>query len=189
MSKEKPAGDEPKQGTTRKNTKNGGLTPKEAKLAQALITTTDNISEAGRIAGYCDAQEAHRAYQRVQRKMPDLLDAHGLTEDHVIEECLKPSLKAMETKFFADKGIVMTQKDVIAWGPRQQAEERYWRLRGRLNPKVQLDVSHRHHLDLSGATDDDLRAIVRIANRSRSGNSRGDGRVLQATPTSVDAGG
>lgn len=138
----KPAGDEPKQEKTRKNTKKRGLTRKEAKLAEAYITKTDNISEAGRIAGYCDAQEAHRAFKRVQRKMPDLLDAHGLTEDHVIEECLKPSLKAMETRFFANKGVVLDQREVIAWGPRQQAEERYWKLRGRLKQVDDAATAH-----------------------------------------------
>ena len=37
----------------------------------------------------------------------------------------------METKFFSDKGIVLQQIDVIAWGPRQQAQDTYWKLRGR----------------------------------------------------------
>lgn len=135
MSEEqKPAGNEPvrKKRTPRNTKQKNELTIKEIALVKALLET-NNVSEAGRRARYCDASESHKALKRVQRKMPDLLDAHGLTEEYVIEECLKPSLKATETLFYANKGIVLDQREVIAWGPRQQAEDRYWKLRGRLN--------------------------------------------------------
>ena len=43
---------------------------------------------------------------------------------------LDKELKAEETKFFADKGMVTDQRDVIAWGVRQKARQDAHKLRG-----------------------------------------------------------
>lgn len=112
-----------------KKTKAKRLTQKERKLVVA-VTKTANVSEAGRIAGYSDAPAAHKAMKRIERKMPEILDAHGLTDDYVVRECLKPGLMAMETQFFANKGIVLDSKDTIAWGPRHQFLETWMKLKG-----------------------------------------------------------
>ena len=47
-----------------------------------------------------------------------------------LAELLDEELKAEETKFFADKGIVIDQKDVVAWGVRQKARQDAHKLRG-----------------------------------------------------------
>ena len=47
-----------------------------------------------------------------------------------LADLLDKELKAEETKFFADKGIVTDQKDVVAWGVRQKARQDAHKLRG-----------------------------------------------------------
>jgi hypothetical protein len=105
------------------------LRGKEPKLVKALAKTS-NVSEAGRMAGYGTAQSAHRAVRRIQTKVPELMERMGLTDEYLLKKCLKPGLKAKETKFFADKGIVMDKKEVIAWGPRRDFLDMAFRLKG-----------------------------------------------------------
>jgi hypothetical protein len=105
------------------------LRGKEAKLVKALAKTS-NVSEAGRIAGYTKAQAAHRALHNIQLKMPELMDRIGLTDEYLLKKCLKPGLTAKETKFFADKGIVMESRDVIAWGARRDFLDMAFKLKG-----------------------------------------------------------
>jgi len=102
---------------------------KEPKLVKALTKTT-NISKAGRMAGYGTAQSAHRALRNIQTKIPELMDSIGLTDEFLLKECLKPGLSAMETKFFADKGVVLSEKEVIAWGPRRDFLDMACKLKG-----------------------------------------------------------
>jgi len=102
---------------------------KEAKLVKALTKTT-NVSEAGRMAGYGRNQSAFRALRNIQTKIPELMDSIGLTDEYLLEKCLKPGLSAMETKFFADKGVILDQRDVIAWGPRRDFLDMACKLKG-----------------------------------------------------------
>ena len=105
------------------------LRGKEAKLVKALAKTT-NVSEAGRMAGYGRNQSAFRALRNIQAKVPELMDRIGLTDEYLLEKCLKPGLEAKETKFFADKGIVMQEKEVIAWGPRRDFLDMACKIKG-----------------------------------------------------------
>jgi len=105
------------------------LRGKEPKLVKAL-SKTSNISEAGRMAGYGTAQSAHRALRNIQTKIPELMDSIGLTDEYLLKKCLKPGLSAMETKFFADKGVILDQRDVIAWGPRRDFLDVALKLKG-----------------------------------------------------------
>ena len=105
------------------------LSHKQQKLIKALPKAA-SVSEAGRIAGYSVAPSAHRALKAIERRMPEILDRHGLTEDYLVEKCLKPGLKANETKFFAHEGIVTDSRTVVAWGERRAYLDMANRLRG-----------------------------------------------------------
>jgi hypothetical protein len=112
--------DEPKDQPKRKKRK---LTQKERAFVKALPKATSQ-AEAAVVAGYSPKnpdQSAYQALKSVRKKMPDLMDELGLTDTVLIQKYLVPALEAQETKFFADKGIVLDQRDVIAWGPRLQA--------------------------------------------------------------------
>ncbi len=60
--------------------------------------------------------------------MPELLGRHGITGDVLVQQYLKPGLDAMETEFGKFKGMIVDQKDVIAWGPRLEALDMTFRL-------------------------------------------------------------
>ena len=111
-----------------KNKRRRGLTLKQAKLVKALPTAA-SVSEAGRIAGYSDAPTAHRALKSLREKMVEVLDRHGLTPDFAAQKCLK-LINAKETKFFANKGIVLDQKEVEAQDIQMRALELWAKLYG-----------------------------------------------------------
>lgn len=52
--------------------------------------------------------------------MQHALMSAGITPKKLAKS-LKAELEAMDTKFFASDGIVVSQKDVVAWGVRQKA--------------------------------------------------------------------
>ena len=61
--------------------------------------------------------------------MAKALEDKNITCDTLAEALVK-ELEAEETKFFADKGVVIDQKDVVAWGVRQRARQDAHKLRG-----------------------------------------------------------
>jgi hypothetical protein len=73
----------------------------------------------------------------------------------VADKCLRPLLSAKESKFFADKGIVLTTKEVAALDIRIRAIEVWARLMGAYTPQ-KLQVSGGLSLDLSHVSDDEL---------------------------------
>lgn len=105
------------------------LTAKEKKLIKAL-PQVDSVAEAGRAAGYSDRKAAHRALANVQEKMPNLMNRLGLTDEYLVDQCLRPGLQAMKTEFFADKGIVMETRDVISWGDRRGFLDMAFKVKG-----------------------------------------------------------
>jgi len=99
------------------------LTQKERAMVKALPKAKSR-AEAAIAAGYSSKhpdQSAHQAFKSIRKKMPDLMDEVGLTDRALIEKYLLPALTANETKFFHNKGVVMEEREVIAWGPRIQA--------------------------------------------------------------------
>ena len=99
------------------------LTPKERAMVKALPNAKSQ-AEAAIVAGYSPKnpdQSAHQALKSIRKKMPDLMDEVGLTDRALIQDYLVPALKANETKFFHKNGIVMEEREVVAWGPRIQA--------------------------------------------------------------------
>jgi hypothetical protein len=130
------------------------LTLKQKKLVEAL-PTSDSVAEAGEKAGYAYRQDAHRALKGIAERAPEVLERLGLTIEHVADKCLRPLLEAKEEKFFADKGVVLTTKEVAALDIRIRAIEVWARLMGAYaGQKVQ--VSGGLSLDLSHVSDDEL---------------------------------
>ena len=88
------------------------LSRKEERLVDAL-TKVDSVAEAGRLAGYNTKQAAHQALARVRERTPETLQRLGITRDRVFLK-LGNLLDAKETKFWADKGVVMETRQVEA---------------------------------------------------------------------------
>ena len=96
-------------------------------------------TEAARTAGYsekCLAQSGFQVLQRLKEKIPDILDRKGLTNEAVIEKYLKPALEANETEFAKFEGKITDEREVVAWGPRLQALDMVWNLKGAYAPKA-----------------------------------------------------
>jgi hypothetical protein len=120
----------------RKNRGSKRLTPRQAKLIKELAKGKTQ-GAAALAAGYSPNnpdQSAHQAMEQIRNKMPQLLDDAGLTERHVIEKYLAPLMNAQETEFAKFKGKITDKKNVVAWGPRGQGLDMYFRLRGSYAP-------------------------------------------------------
>ena len=96
------------------------------------------ITDAALAAGYsekCPGQAGHQALEAIKRKMPDILDNHGLTDETLIEKYLKPALEATETEFAKFEGKITDQCEVVAWSPRLTALDMAFNLKGNYAPK------------------------------------------------------
>jgi len=104
-------GDEPKP---RKATVPKGpgheLGPKQQKLVRAL-PTAGSVAEAGRLAGYSSRHAAHRAVKTIRRNAVEILDEIGYGQTKALQD-LREMADYTMTKFWADKGIVLTEKEV-----------------------------------------------------------------------------
>jgi hypothetical protein len=139
------------------------MSPRETKLVKALrqgMTLTD----AAIAAGYASetrqlaSQSGYQALKHLQRRMPQILDDAGLTEDAVVTKYLIPLLDAVETKFFPFRKTIrqvpkdpkeptietvrqeIATRDVVALTARSIALDMYFKLRGSYAPKaIDLD--------------------------------------------------
>ncbi len=111
----------------------GKLTPQQRALVKNLVKGM-NITEAAREAGYADngyvGQLGSQALEGIRVKMPELLDKHGLTDDSLIENYLKPLMVAEETEFAKFEGRITDERNVIAWGPRKEGLDMAFKLKG-----------------------------------------------------------
>jgi hypothetical protein len=130
------------------------LTLKQKRLVEAL-PNSNSVAEAGETAGYYDRPTAHRALKSISERAPEVLERLGLTIEHVANNCLRPLLEAKETKFFADKGIVLTTKEVEASDIRIRAIEVWARLMGAYTAQ-KLQLSGDLTLDLNHVSNDEL---------------------------------
>jgi len=88
------------------------------------------LTEASKAAGYSCVQAASNAIRRAKEKMSDVLDRHGLTDDSLVKDYLRPLLKADETLFFQHQGIVLDKRRVAALGIRSSALDMALKLKG-----------------------------------------------------------
>jgi hypothetical protein len=153
----------------------------QARLVKELPTAA-SVSEAGRRAGYSDAPTAHRALATIRKKMPDVLDRHGLTADFAAQKCLK-LMDAKETRFFAKDGIVMETREVEALDVQLRALDAWAKMYGAFREdKIQVDVNHSYHLDLREVPDAILFGIVGLASQGANGRPESPSRNLPAPP-------
>jgi hypothetical protein len=92
-----------------------------------------SLSEATIAAGYSDQnprQSGFQALEQIRKKMLELLDKHGLTDDSLIDKYLRPALEAKETKFAQFEGKFTDKRNVVAWGPRLTALDMALNLKG-----------------------------------------------------------
>jgi hypothetical protein len=99
-------------GTTRKRKLPLRTSMKRTKLLQGVASGM-NISEAGRAAGYSNAQSAHRSLDRIRLQLPDILEKMNVPVEKVIKK-LVAKMEAKETLHFTHQGIVMETRHVEA---------------------------------------------------------------------------
>ena len=113
------------------------LTTRQTKLVYNLSKGM-TLEQAGIASGYSKrsaAQCAFQALEAIREKMPQILDKAGLTDYALVERYLKPALEAQETEFAKFEGQITDSRDVIAWGPRLQALDMAFNLKGSYAPK------------------------------------------------------
>jgi hypothetical protein len=113
--------------------------------------------------------------------------------DHPIEEIIRkifiPKLYAKETKFLMNGGKVEIRV----------VDDHYIQLKTALElakmcgcyaaEKVEVNIDHTTPIDMTGASDDELKAILKIAAEIKERNCGGKGRILQAKPSDLASGG
>jgi hypothetical protein len=142
------------------------LTLKQARLIKAL-PESNSVAEAGAKAGYAYRQDAHKALKSIGERAPEVLERLGLTIDFVADKCLRPLLDAMETKFWANQGVVLDQRDVAALDIRLRAIDIWAKLKGAYTPQ-KVQVSGDLNLELTHASDQELdEAIANLSEPPR----------------------
>jgi hypothetical protein len=115
-----------------KSAKPKKLTTKERGLVREL-SNGKTLTTAARDAGYSGknpGQSGWQALHNIQRKMSEILDSQGLTDELLIEKHLKPLLRATETKFFQAEGRVTDTRRVPSLRTRVKALDMAFRLKG-----------------------------------------------------------
>jgi len=113
------------------------LTPQQKLLVKGLVKGL-SITDAAKEAGYSEkyaGQVGSQALENIRLKMPEVLERHGLTDDSLVENYLKPALQATETKFAQFEGAFTDEREVLAWGPRLTALDIAFNLKGSYAPK------------------------------------------------------
>ena len=108
------------------------LTPKQQRFLE-VFQEVETAGMAAVIAGYSPknpAQSGYQALRDIKAKAVDILDAHGLTCDHLIQNYLSVALNAKRPMFVAKNGkqieFVMTND----WPARVRALDIAFKLRG-----------------------------------------------------------
>jgi len=121
--------------STEKNAKRE-LTPRQRELVKQLATGQSQKSAAIK-AGYSPKaadQSAYQAIQQIKKKMPQLIDEKGLTDEALIEKYLVPLLEATQVKAFSHEGRVIYSKPLEALDIRLRALEQAFKLKGSYAP-------------------------------------------------------
>jgi hypothetical protein len=143
------------------------LSPRE-KAFVVQLSKGLNFTDAARAAGYSPkyaGQGGYQAYHIVKAKFPELLEKHGLTDDALIENYIKPGLEARETKFFQKDGIVTDEREVISWGARHSFLDTTLRLRGAIGQDGATDEGERNQT---------INLIVNIPRPERAASDRAE---------------
>src|SRR5450631_4656491 len=99
-------------GATRKRKLPLRTSRQRTKLLQGVASGM-NVSEAGRAAGYSNAQSAHTSLNRIRLQLPNILEKMNVPVEKVIKK-LAAKMEARETLHFTHQGIVMETRHVEA---------------------------------------------------------------------------
>jgi hypothetical protein len=99
---------------------------------------------------------AKKMLDSLSRPIIEAMDKEGMTLEYLMKK-LKKELEAKETKFFAFQGKVISKRDVIAWGVRQNARQDANKLRGDYAPE-----KHEHSF-----SDDLIETLTQAKAKSR----------------------
>ena len=108
------------------------LTAQQRRLIKAL-PHAKTVAEAGRMAGYSHRNAALVGLKNILEKVPDLFDRLGLTDEHVIGNCLLPGLYATKTEFATFEGKFTDSREIEDHGTRHKYLTMYLTLRGHIN--------------------------------------------------------
>jgi hypothetical protein len=112
------------------------LNPKQQRLVKRLPLAA-SIAEAGRQVGYNTKQATYKALARIRRNAAELLTEMGYGQEIALAD-LVDMADAMQTKFFAHKGKVVSQRKV--------ADNEI-----RFRARVELNKMHGHYPNPSDA--------------------------------------
>lgn len=119
--------------------KKPGLTARQRQLLKELSKGKAQ-GDAAVAAGYSPTnpnQSGYQAMKQIARNAPELLAAHGLTDDSLIHDYLLPMMNADETKFFPHhvvkgkkQSFKIDTRTVKAWNPRKEGLDMAFKIRG-----------------------------------------------------------
>jgi len=147
-----PAGDRKKQNQpkTQLSKSKSDLRRRGRIIAKSLLEGK-STTQACKDAGYSDSYAKTRqddiiGNPKIQQSFHQILDAAGLTDDHIAAR-IKELSAAKETKFFSDKGIVIETREVEALGIQSDMVQFAARLKGHLVDKLEhsggIDLTER----------------------------------------------
>lgn len=113
------------------------LTSKQRKMVKGLLKGK-TIEAAALDAGYskqAPRQTGFNSLQSIKEKMPELMDRIGMTDEALLTKYLQPGLDATETKASVFEGGFVYSKPLVAWGPRLNALDIAFNLKGSYAPK------------------------------------------------------
>lgn len=153
-----------------------GLTVRQAALVQE-IPRSNSVAEAARKAGYSPncpenaGQAGYQALKQIQKSMPDAIKESGLTCVVMIEEHLKPALKAERLTIFGrqpdNQARIAAMKLWSDWaGVAASAKEEHL--------QAPNTVNQQFNFNLEKASNDDIRTILQLATKLRSAPTGSD---------------
>ncbi len=119
----------------------------------------------------------------------EILANCGHPIEEIIREVFIPKLHAKKTKFFILGGKIETRVTDDHNIQLKTVVELLKMCGYYAAEKVELNIDQINPIDMRKASDDDLRAILKIAARIEKGNSAGEGRILQAEADDLASGG
>jgi hypothetical protein len=108
------------------------LTSKQQKFLVNL-SNGQTQKQAALNAGYSPKnarQSGYQAIKFIRLRAPEAMDQAGLTVPVLIDKYLRPQLKAKETKYFSERGIVTDRRDLPDNGARNAALDMAFKLQG-----------------------------------------------------------
>jgi hypothetical protein len=167
-----------------KEKKEKGLTRRQAELVKE-VPRSNSVAEAARKAGYSPkhpenaGQAGYQALKQIEKSMPEAIKESGLTNAVMIEQYLKPALKAEKITLFGtqpdNQARIAAMKLWGDWaGVSTSAKDQ--------NPQTSSTVNQQFNLNLEKANNDDIRTILQLAAKLGSAPAGGDSGTAEAVP-------